>query len=73
MLDFSLDPHEALRLRALTYLNAAKRIHDTTVDRITAFARSHFKVPICLVNLNEADRALVLSHQGLEASESPAS
>jgi GAF domain-containing protein len=69
--DFPLGPHEPLRLRALTELDVAKSIPSSTVDRITAFARDHFKVSICLVNLIEADRALVLSGQELDASEVP--
>jgi GAF domain-containing protein len=72
-LDIPLDPHEVLRLKTLTYLDVAKRIPDATVDRITAFAQSHFRVPICLVNLIEAERALVLSRQGLDTSELPRS
>ncbi|MBM1174264.1 GAF domain-containing protein [Microvirga arabica] len=38
------------------------------IDRVTVFARIHFGVPICLVNLIEADQALVASKQGLDAS-----
>jgi GAF domain-containing protein len=72
-LDIPLDPHEVLRLKALAYLDMVKRIPDATIDWITAFAKKHFRVPICLVNLIEADRALVLSKQGLDASEIPRS
>lgn len=70
-MDFPLDPHETIRLKALTDLNAAKYIPNATVDRITAFARTHFRVPFCLVNLIEAERALVLSSQGIAVSEVP--
>lgn len=72
-MDIPLDPHKVLRLKALAYLDVARRVPNATVDRITAFAKHHFRVPICLVNLIEAERALVLSRQGLEASEIPRS
>jgi GAF domain-containing protein len=67
--DFPLDPHEPLRLRALTELDVAKSIPSSRVDRITAFARDHFKVAICLIRLTGEDQALVLSGQGLAVSE----
>ncbi|WP_404295352.1 GAF domain-containing protein (plasmid) [Microvirga sp. RSM25] len=70
-LDFTLDPNEVLHLDALADLKVEKCIPDATVDRITAFARDHFRVGFCLVNLIEADRALVLSRQGIDVSEIP--
>jgi GAF domain-containing protein len=68
---FPLDPNEVQRLMALNDLDAAKHIPDATVDRITAFTRAHLEVLFCLVNPIEAERALVLSRQGLGVSEIP--
>ncbi|MFC1456484.1 GAF domain-containing protein [Microvirga arabica] len=65
---FPPDPNEILRLKALKDLEASKWLPNVTIDRVTAFARSHFGVPMCLVNLIEADQALVASKQGLDVS-----
>jgi len=66
---FPLDPHEALRLKAIQSLGAESWLPAETLDRITAYARDHFEVPICLVTLIEAERQLILSRQGLDARE----
>jgi GAF domain-containing protein len=68
---FPLDPNEFKRLRTIEELQVKKHLPDETVDRITAFARDQFRVPICLVTIIEADRQLLLSRQGLEATETP--
>ncbi len=73
MHDLPPGPHEFLRLRTLKDLGVAERIPDAAVDRITAFARRQFQVPICLVTLVEADRQLFLSRQGLDSTETPRS
>jgi GAF domain-containing protein len=62
------DPNEIPRLKALKDLDASKWLPNATIDRVTAFARNHFGVPICLVNLIEADQALVASKQGLDVA-----
>ena len=68
-MSFPLDPHEALRLKAIQSLGAESSIPAETLDRITAYARDHFQVPICLVTLIEAERQLILSRQGIDARE----
>jgi GAF domain-containing protein len=72
-LDFPLDPKETLRLRAIRGLDVEKWLPAETLDRITAHARDHFQVPICLVTLIEAERQLILSRQGVAISETPRS
>jgi hypothetical protein len=66
---FPLDPNEILRIRSIEQLQVKKHLPDETVDRITAFARERFQVPICLVTLIEADRQLLLSRQGLNTTD----
>jgi GAF domain-containing protein len=70
-MQYPLDPNEMLRLSAIQQLEVAKRIPDAAVDRITAFAREHFRVPICLVTIVESERQLFLSRQGLDRTETP--
>jgi GAF domain-containing protein len=70
-MDFPLDPHEALRLKAIRGLGVEAWLPAGTLDRITAHVRAHFHVPICLVTLIEADRALLISRQGIEGAEVP--
>ncbi len=72
-MDFPLDPNEMLRLRAVRELGVDKWLPAETLDRITAHARDHFQVPICLVTFIEAERQLILSRQGLDATETPRS
>src|SRR3989337_1543817 len=67
--DYPLDPNETLRLEAIRLLEVARRLPYETIDRITAFTRSHFSVPICLVTIVEEDRQLIISKQGLDVSE----
>lgn len=66
-----LDPHEALRVKAIQSLDAESWLPAETIDRITAHVRDHFAVPICLVTLVEADRQLILSRQGVDVRETP--
>jgi GAF domain-containing protein len=70
-MDFPLDPHETLRLKAIAGLGVEAWLPAETLDRITAHAKTHFRVPICLVTLIEAECALLISRQGLEAKEVP--
>jgi GAF domain-containing protein len=72
-MDFPLDPKETLRLGAVQSLAVEKWLPSETLDRITAHARDHFRVPICLVTFIEADRQKILSRQGVEISETPRS
>ncbi|HEX2555735.1 MAG TPA: GAF domain-containing protein [Microvirga sp.] len=72
-MDFPVDPNEFLRLQTIEELAVKKHLPDETVDRITAFARARFDVPICLVTLVEADRQLFLSRQGLDVDQTPRS
>src|SRR3712207_3875411 len=71
LMQYPLDLNEMLRLSALERLEVAKRIPDATVDRITAFAREHFRVPICLVTVVESECVLMISKQGLETDQAP--
>jgi GAF domain-containing protein len=70
-MEFPPDPSETLRRDALKLLDVAQRIPSSTIDRITAFARTHFGVPVCLVTLIEAERQVLLSKQGWQSSETP--
>jgi GAF domain-containing protein len=70
-MDFPLDPQEALRLKAIEGLGVEAWLPAPTLDRITAYARDHFGVPICLVTLIEAECALLVSRQGLEGEQVP--
>ena len=72
-MDFPLDPNEFQRLRTIEELQVKTHLPDATVDRITAFARDRFSVPICLVTLVEADRQVFLSRQGLDVEQTPRS
>lgn len=72
-MSYPLDPNEFLRLRSLKELAAAERRPDPLLDRITAFAKARFQVPVCLVTVVEADRQLFLSRQGLDRDETPRS
>jgi len=72
-MSYPLDPNEFQRLRTIEELQVKKNLPDETVDRITAFARERFRVPICLVTIIEAERQLLLSRQGLETTETPRS
>ncbi|MBD2750964.1 hypothetical protein IC232_30490 [Microvirga sp. BT688] len=70
-LDFPPDPNESRRLEAIRLLEVARRLPYATIDKITAFAQSHFNVPICLVTVIEAERQLVVSKQGIDVTETP--
>ncbi|HEY8381150.1 MAG TPA: GAF domain-containing protein [Microvirga sp.] len=70
-MEFPTDPNEMLRLRTLGELRLEENIPDAAIDRITAFARAHFKVATCLVTVIEAQRQLILSHQGFAGRETP--
>ena len=72
-MNYPLDPNEFQRLRTIEELQVKKHLPDETVDRITAFARDRFRVPICLVTIIEAERQLLVSRQGLEVTETPRS
>ncbi len=71
ILDIPSDPNEIERLQALQELDADKLMSDPVIDRITAFTRERFEVPICLVTLIEAQRQVLLSRQGVEVTETP--
>ncbi len=71
ILDIPGDPNEIERLQALQELDADKLMSDPVIDRITAFTRERFEVPICLVTLIEAQRQVLLSRQGVEVTETP--
>jgi GAF domain-containing protein len=69
--DYPLDPNETLRLEAIRLLEVARRLPYETIDRITAFTRSHFGVPIGLVSIIEEEKQIIISRQGLDAAETP--
>lgn len=71
VLDIPSDPNETQRLQALEEIDADKLMNDPAIDRITACTRERFDVPICLVTLIEAQRQVLLSRQGVEATETP--
>ena len=60
---------EQLRLRVLHELGILDTSAEERFDRLTRIAQSHFKVPISLVSLVDADRQWFKSRQGINISE----
>lgn len=73
MLTPPFPPNEAARLAALRALKILDTPPEKRFDRITAFARDLFQVPIALVSLVDQDRQWFKSRAGLDAPETPRS
>lgn len=71
MLEPSHPLNEAARLAALRALKILDTPAEARFDRITAFARTLFEVPIALVSLVDRDRQWFKSKTGLDAAETP--
>lgn len=65
--------NEAGRLAALRALRILDTPQEQRFDRITAFARELFQVPIALVSLVDQDRQWFKSRAGLDAAQTPRS
>ncbi len=65
--------NEAARLAALRALKILDTPPEQRFDRITAFAKNLFQVPIALVSLVDKERQWFKSRAGLEATETPRS
>ncbi|MHB8667392.1 MAG: GAF domain-containing sensor histidine kinase [Burkholderiales bacterium] len=65
--------NEAARLAALRALKILDTPAEQRFDRITAFAKDLFQLPIALVSLVDQDRQWFKSRAGLDASETPRS
>jgi GAF domain-containing protein len=72
-MEYPLDPNEEMRLAALEKLQVAKLSADPAIDRVTAYGRERFQVPICLATLIEAQRQVLVSRQGIDVAETPRS
>ena len=66
-------PHanEPSRLSALYRLEILDTPPDERFDRIARIAKAHFRVPIALVSLVDADRQWFKYSQGIDVSETP--
>lgn len=73
MLTPPFPPNEAARLAALRALKILDTPPEERFDRIIAFARDLFQVPIALVSLVDQDRQWFKSRAGLDAPETPRS
>lgn len=71
MLTPPFPPNEAARLAALRALKILDTPPEQRFDRITAFARDLFQVPIALVSLVDFYRQWFKSRVGLDATETP--
>lgn len=71
MLPPLVPPNEQQRLRALHNLGILDTTAEERLDRLTRVAKAHFKVPIALISLVDADRQWFKSRQGLDAAETP--
>ncbi len=71
MLAPSLPSNEAARLLALRALKILDTAPEERYDRITAFARELFQVPVALVSLIDHDRQWFKARAGLDASQTP--
>ncbi|MDQ4130506.1 MAG: HD domain-containing protein [Actinomycetota bacterium] len=61
--------NERERLQAVRRYEVLDTPPDGAFDRITALAARHFRVPISIVSVVDADRIWFKSHHGLEAEE----
>ena len=68
---FPVGPNEEERLRALLETGILDTASDPAFDAITAAAREHFGVPMCLVTLIDRDRQWIKSAQGVCIAETP--
>lgn len=67
----AIPENEQARLEYLWKLRILDTEKDEAMDDITARAKAHFNVPICLVSLVDANRQWFKSSQGLDATETP--
>lgn len=65
--------NEDARLRVLVELGILDDDPQDWLDRVTAYCRSRFSVPMCLVSLVDADRQWFMSSSGLAIKETPRS
>ena len=73
MLTPPVPPNETGRLAALRALKILDTAPEQRFDRITAFAKDLFQVPIALVSLVDQERQWFKSRAGLDATETPRS
>lgn len=66
-----LPPDEAQRLADLVSYGVLDTPADPRFDRLTAFARQQFQVPIALVSLVDTDRQWFKSCNGLDVTQTP--
>ena len=66
-----LPPDEAKRLSALRRLEVLDTPREERFDRICRLACAHFKVPVALVSLVDADRQWFKAAQGLDVAQTP--
>jgi len=66
-----LPPDEAYRIADLISYGVLDTPADTRFDRLTAFARQQFQMPIALISLVDSDRQWFKSRDGLDDTETP--
>jgi GAF domain-containing protein len=71
MIEPAFPPDEEARLAELRALDLLDTAAEREFDDIVAIARAHFKVPIALVSLIDAQRQWFKAGVGLDAAETP--